>query len=545
MVTRSRSIIPSVLVLGLMASAGMVACSAEYSRGPVTSTETVDAGAADSGAVGPGSLDCTATEAEVYGDPGDLSALANGAVIKCKDDGVVTAAQMKTALEAIENETVPDLPNQPFTNEYAGRAPTSDTHVYRVLYKTTRGGSGDAGYSVATMYLPVTPVAEKLPLVLLARGSRGQAPTCAPSMHKDVPLVEIDNKDGNYVHDDYMALAYPLAGEGFAVVATDNAGYSPFKYAEASNRPSGYAYLDDVARSFLDSARPLKEALGDKSADKLVLVGLSQGGHTVLGSLEVANNYPTPGPIVGVAAYSPLWYTQRSWGITLSPLSVSIAGVLLNKSAGVPGALWYHYTQAELKDGPGEGVKLFKPSLQAAVKKWLETTCWSKTYAELAAALPVGAQGSASDFFSDDMNAALSNADLVFGRSCAGSGNMSLCEKWLARYKADHPVHTGAAKDTPILLGYGLKDTTIPNARFSCVVEKLKQGRSAAQFAKVEYCVNPEAGHGGSVLLESDYVNDWIKSKAFGTAAPAANATACPQTTWDPALSCDSLLAND
>jgi pimeloyl-ACP methyl ester carboxylesterase len=552
MATRARILAPSILALALCVSGGMVACSAEYSRGPEGTAVATDAGV-DSGPsfTNPGSLKCGASEADLYGNPGDLSKFGNGEVIKCKDDGVLTAAQLKAELDAIRNETILDegKPTETrFTNTYQGRAPVSDTHVYRVLYKTTRANgsaSGAAGYSVATIYLPVKPVAEKLPLVLVARGSRGQAPTCAPSKYtKSSTVLEIDNKDGAYVQDDYTALVFPLAGAGFAVVATDNAGYSPHEYGKPSNLPSGYAQLDDVARSFLDSAYPLKAALGSSVLDKMVLVGLSQGGHTILGSLEAANTYPIAAPIAGVAAYAPLWYTQRSWGITLSSLA-PIAGVVLNKSAGVPGAIWYHYSHAELLDGPGEGVKLFKPTVQAAVKKWFESTCWSRTYAELAAALPSGAQGSSADFFSDELSAALGSADLISGRSCAGSSNATLCQKWLDRYKADHPVHTGAAKDIPILLAYGLKDTTIPKDRFACVVDKLKEGRSTEQFGKVEYCVNGNAGHGGSVLLESDYVNDWIKAKAFGTAAPAANPTACPTTTWDGSITCDSLVPND
>jgi hypothetical protein len=546
MVLRPRSAAFHALVLGLFAPVVLAACSSSSSGGATSADSGVDTDPGDTGPtyVNPGSLDCSAGEADLYADPGDLTKYAVGQSIKCKDDGIVTAAQMKAALVAIVN-TSTFTDGTTTTNTFQGRDPVSDTHVYRVLYKTTRAG-GAPGFSIATMYLPVTPVAAKLPLVLVARGSRGEAPNCAPSRHRDAPLVSADNKDGNYVQSDYTSMVYPLAGYGFAVVATDNAGYSPFDFAKADNLAAGYAQVDDVARSYLDSARPLKAALGDKSADKLVLVGLSQGGHSALASLQVANTYQTPGPIVAVAAYSPLWYTQRSWGIALNPLSVSLANVLLNKSAGVPGTIWYHYTHAELLDGPGEGIKLFKPSMQAAVKKFVETVCWSDTYPELASALPAGAQGSAADFFSDAMNNALGTADLVFQKDCSASKDVPLCQKWLDRYHADHPLHTGAANDTPILIGYGLRDSTIQRSWFACVVEKLAQSRTPAQLGKVEYCINPDAGHGGSVLLESDYVNDWIKAKAFGTAAPAPNAKACPTTTWDAsAYSCYNLLAND
>ena len=534
------------LALALLAATLAPACASSDGAGA----------AADAGAAGTSVSDswsdagsaawagaCDATEAELYGDPGPIAAKASGTVLRCKDDGVVRAAAMDASLRAIRTTTTLD-DGTSFTDTYQGRAPVSDAHVYRVLYRTTRAG-GTPGFAVATMYLPTKPLAEKLPLVLVARGSRGQAPLCAPSRHRAGPIDDADNRDGNYVHDDYLALVYPLVGKGLAVIATDNAGYSDFAHGTATNLPSGYAQVDDVARSLLDSAYPLKTALGARSLDKLVLVGLSQGGHTVLGSLQMANEFPLPGPIVAAATYAPLWYTQRSMGITLSPLSVQIAGIVLNKSAGVPVSIWYHYTHAELLDGPGKGLELFKPAKRAAVKEFVEDLCWSKTYPGLTATLGAGEQGAAADFFSDEMVTALAGADLVFGRDCAGSGAPALCEKWLARYQADHPVHTGKALEVPLLLAYGMRDTTIPKARFACAVEKLGQGRSAAQQGKLAYCVNDNVGHGGSVLAESDYVNDWLAAKALGLPDPEPTATQCSQRAWNAAIPCDSLLPND
>ena len=84
-------------------------------------------------------------------------------------------------------------------------------------------------------------------------------------------------------------------------------------------------------------------------------------------------------------------------------------------------------------------------------------------------------------------------------------------------------------------MAYGLKDTRIIPKRFKCGVEKLMQGASP-----LEFCIDPEANHGGVVLRQSSYVNDWLASKAGG----AAPTSSCPSDV-PPADACDSLLPND
>ncbi len=95
-----------------------------------------------------------------------------------------------------------------------------------------------------------------------------------------------------------------------------------------------------------------------------------------------------------------------------------------------------------------------------------------------------------------------------------------ICQRWVDRYKADRPHLTGSAATTPILLNYGLKDTTIPPSRMKCALDRLKQDN-----VKMTACVDAEQTHGGTVSARGEYVADWIASVALGAPALAACAT--------------------
>ncbi len=473
---------------------------------------------------------CDAKESELYGDPGELPK-ARGAIMRCVDDGLISVSEIKKRLTALEsdNRKNGDGSTNPtgVRNTYLGPAPAGGAHRYRVLYRTERG-NGEPGYAVASIYLPDAPSTRKMPLVLLARGSRGQAAGCAVSSTTDGPVDLSDARDGRVVTGDFESMIWPLVASGLPVIATDSAGYA--NYGAAGNPPSGYADIGDMGKSFLDSAHALRRFLPDATTTDVVMVGLSQGGHTVLGSLQVANTYPAPGPIIGAAVYSPLWFAQRAWGIVLDPIAASFGGVVLNKSSGLPVSIWYHYTHAELQDGPGEGAKLFKPELRSLIKDFVDTTCWSSQYDKLAEA----GRLVAADFFDPALIASVGVG--AFARKCDDVADKPLCEKWLARYRADHPVLTGDAAKVPLLVVYGLKDNTIDSSRFQCAVDKLKLGDNP-----ISYCIDPNANHGGSVLTQSGFVNEWLASKAFGTKITAK----CPASAPPKSLECDPLLPND
>ena len=414
------SVILAALGSALLASA----CSSDDSPAPVT-VPAGDAGAeAGGGDLTTPSVACGDSIDSIYASAGTAPA-EKGQIVKCAKDADVTKDAMQSKLAALG---------------YAGKPLTSSARVYRISYATQRGNAAATpAVSSAAVYIPDTPRAAKLPIVVAARGSRGQGPNCAVS--------KLDPTQAG-INDDAFRLVYPLVGLGYAVILTDLAGYADFN--APGNPPSGYAQAEDVARSTLDSGRALKK-LFPSLDDKVVLVGHSQGGHTALAALAVSEAYGAGGPIVGAAVYAPLWLSQRSWGAVLyRPLGKDfpIAG-----SAAAAVSVWYHYTHAELLDGPGEGEKLFEVSKRAAIKKFVESTCWEQK-SELQA---LGTY--ADELFDTDFAAAVGYP------SASGACASPLCDKWQARYSSDRPHLTGKAATTPILLAYGGKDTTIPPGR--------------------------------------------------------------------------------
>jgi pimeloyl-ACP methyl ester carboxylesterase len=470
-----------LLALPIALAAVFVGCS-EDTPNPINTSPAGDGGA-DSGVVSldSPSVPCTDVAADVYGDPGSLSAdpSARGNIIKCAKEADLT----KDAIQAKATEV-----------GYAGKPLTSAANVYRVSYRTERGDTaGTPGVSSALVYVPKTPRAAKLPVIVAGRGSRGQAAKCAATK-LDESLAGING--------DFYRLVYPLVGSGYAVILPDLAGYANF--GAAGNPMSAYAQAADVARSTLDGSRALKKLFPGLD-DKVVLVGHSQGGHSVLASLALAESYGAAGPIVATVAFAPLWLSQRSWGAILyGPAGHQYPIATSTYTTNI--SVWYHYTQAELLDGPGEGKKLFKADKQEAIENFAKNDCWgSNTLASLGATY-------VEDLFESSFVGAVAISAAI-GSSCS----TDVCTKWIDRYTADRPHITGAAAQVPILVAYGMKDTTIPTARMRCALDRLKEDNT-----KLTVCVDPDKDHGGIVSGKGEYVADWIGNVALGEPAPAA-----------------------
>lgn len=420
----------------------------------------------------------------VYADPGAVPTdpESRGKILKCSKGE-------ELAKEALQGELT--------RLGYTGKPITSGARTFKVLYRTTRGDAAStAGYSSAIVYVPTTQRADKLPIVVAARGSRGQAARCAVSKF-DPALTGIN--------DDAHRLAYTLVGNGYAVIVPDLAGYANF--GAANNPPSAYAQAADVGRSTLDGSRALKQ-LYPQLEDKTVLVGHSQGGHSALSALALGESYGAQGTIAGVAVYAPLWLSQRTWGSVLEPGIANDRDYTIEKLAG-PSAIsvWYHYTQAELLDGPGEGIKLFKPEKQAAVKQFIDGACWGE-YKLLSDNAKF-----AYELFVDSFPTTIGYPAAGLGQ-CNGDAT---CEKWIGRYKADRPNLTGAAASTPILLMYGGKDTTITPDRMACALDRLEGDNT-----NLSVCYEAAADHASIIDVRGEHVADWIASLTLGGAAPAA-----------------------
>jgi pimeloyl-ACP methyl ester carboxylesterase len=464
---------------GLASGSLFVACS-ESTPAPAA-TPAGDGGAEGGGPTlydTPASA-CTDSADAIYGDPGPLTAddNARGTIVKCTTDPEITKDALQSKLDAIG---------------YAGKPLTSDARVYRVSFRTERGDDKKTpSVSSAIVYVPKTPRAQKLPIVVASRASRGQAAKCAATKF-DPSLADIN--------DDFYRMAYGLVGHGYAVIIPDLAGYANF--GAPGNPPSAYAQAADVARSTLDGTRALKKLFPNLD-DKVVIVGHSQGGHTALASLALAETYGTAAPVVGVAVYAPLWLSQRSWGALLfAPAGINYP---LATSPGGNVSVWYHYTQAELLDGPGEGKKLFAADKQDAIASFVNGECWGST--------ALTQLGTYAHQLYDQSFVSEIGSPAATGGLCA----TDRCKKWIARYSSDRPHIAGSAAQVPIFMAYGLQDGTLTPPLMRCALDRLK-----ADNVKLTACVDSDKDHHSIVSARSDYVADWIGSVALGEPAPAA-----------------------
>ncbi len=491
------------LVIGLASATGGAACSAAGdSPSDDAGSDAVASDATVGGTYLPEGNPCTDSIASVYADPGDVSTTPKGAILKCAHDQDFTAAALLAAAQASGDAGTPGDGGTP---GYAGRPFTSGAHVYRVLYRTERGDpAGTAGYSSALVLLPDTPRAPRSPVVVASHGSRGQAGHCAPSM-LDPAAADVN---GDFIHQ-----VYPLVGFGYAVIAPDLAGYANF--GAPGNPPSAYADTADVGKSTLDGARALRQLVPGSLTEQVVLVGHSQGGHTALSALSLADTYGADGVIAAVAVYAPLWFSQRSWGAVFLE---STARSFANSSAG-PVTLWYHYTHETLLDSASaDPFSVFVPTQLPTVSSFVNEDCWASSYPDLE-----GQGTSANAFFTPSYEASILEG-AVPGGNC--NPDDSVCQTWIDRMTADWPHLVGGAAKVPILVAYGNGDETITPDIMACVFDRL-----SGDGANYNVCYDADpVGHSGIVAARADTVADWIAAQTLG---------------GDAAAPCQSLLTSD
>jgi pimeloyl-ACP methyl ester carboxylesterase len=425
---------------------------------------------------------CTDALDSIYADPGTLEkgVAGRGKVLRCAKEVTLDVATVNARLKLLGDK---------------GKPATSGITVYKVLFQTERGDSANSvGYSSARVFVPTTPRLGKLPAVVTASGTRGQNGKCAASKS---PL--------ELGVDDALKMAMPIAAAGLPVIMPDLAGYA--NYGAAGNPPSGYALADDVGRSVLDATRALHQMF-PMLADTSVLVGHSQGGHSALSGLALAESYGAPDvKVAGAAVHAPLWLSQRTWGAIMNS-DVATRFDIKASSFTAAVTVWYHYSHAEVLDGPGEGLKMFKPEVRDGVKAWFDTKCIQDGSAEL------GKLGTYIHEGYDPTFVAAVKFSSTLPFTPPGEAG-SLSAKWMNRYLNDRPHLTGKAATTPILITYGGQDTTIPKERMACAIERLTE-----DAAKYRVCYNPTATHSTIVNETGSYVADWIYQKTNGGADP-------------------------
>lgn len=422
------------------------------------------------------SIPCTDLLTSIEQDPGALPG-DKGAILRCGADTRLEKDAVQAKLDAIA---------------YKDKRATSAVNVYRILYRTERG-NGKPGYAGAVVYLPDTPIAELSPMVVVSHGSRGQAGICAPS---------VEDPRAEQVNDDQDRMVFTMVAAGYPVIAPDLAGYA--NYHATDNPPSGYNMASDVAKSTLDAARAFRKMAPAWLSDDVVLTGHSQGGHTAFSTLAMMDTYGAGVHIAAVAAFVPNWLSQRTWAaLFLLASQHPIA------SDPTPNAvsIWYHYTRAELTDGPGGAAKLFRPDKLAGVKAFVDGVCWGPPYTTLES---LGSKS--TDLFDPAFTSAVMSSAAT-GVDCpADEPAKTTCETWIARYLEDRPHLTGAAAQVPILVAYGGMDDAITPDRFQCVLDRLQEDK-----ANLTYCFEPEGMHGELPAQAGAYAVDWIAHQTLGT----------------------------
>ena len=417
---------------------------------------------------------CADEVASTYAAPAALTGSTTGEVLRCAHDGSLSAS---------------DVDRIARTSGYTGEPLTSGASIVRLLYRTERGGDpAEPGFSSAVVLLPSSPRASTLPVVVVVHGTVGEAPTCPPSQ---------ESPTGN---DTYLAeLGYPLVGAGYAVILPDLAGYAG--YGAPGNPPSGYHDAADEAKSTLDAARALRAVAPAMFTSDTVLVGHSQGGHAVLSALAMHATYGSGGNLAAVVAYAPSWFPMTSFAALLAlPDDYPLA----TQYDTVAASVWYHYSHAELLDGPDSGPALFAASKRDAIRAFFEQSC------DTTALVPLGT--TIADLFDPGFT-----QSVAFAAAGIGCNNDPVCDAWMARYAADRPHLTGDATQVPVLVLYGTEDEWIPAERETCGFDRL-----ASDHADDTICIVPGATHDGVVGARSQYVSGWIAARTLGGPPPGS-----------------------
>jgi predicted esterase len=406
---------------------------------------------------------CTGAPADVYTvSPAPGAAL--GAILACAPDGSLSLADAGMKIGS-------------------GMTATSAVAMFRIAY-ATRDRAGHPAVSTARVYLPSTPRARPVPIVVAAHGSVGIADSCVPS-------TDIDS-----------ALPLPYAARGFAAIAPDLAGLG---------NAGTQDYLDNHAQGWqlLDGARALRALLAPGlAADALVLTGYSQGGGAVLSAHSLVHaDPPGVGTVVATVAYAPQWPIRLASfdyeNILRMPTELTVSEGISNSSV----AVLRQYAFFENMSG-GHGVDAFPLAARFGLKLAVDGECL----------VPLGGyiQGTmlhAGDLIDSSLRTGV--VSCIDGGACTGDA-ATYYQFLLDNVLAPDP------QAGPVLLVQGLLDQIMPAAHeAACVRDKL-----VAAGVDLETCVFANSDH-TNIMDQHASGEAWAESVLAG----GARASCDPSTT--------------
>lgn len=435
---------------------------------------------------------CADAPADVYlprTPPAPWTAADRGTVVACAYDRTLPGAELAAHFTT---EGLPPPPGAPVA-----------VHKLRLAYWTERG-PGEPVLTSAALYLPTRRRGPTLPLIVAGHGSVGAADACAPS--RDDPAG---------FHRDWRTMLYPLAGDGWIVIAPDYPGLG-------TPGPTTWQLAADEGHAMLDATRAARHLVrSDLLTAGNALVGHSNGGHAALAAHAYAAAYPPEGTIDTVVVWAPLWISNAAWAALASD-----TGAALLTPAFAAMMLLYLDAHLEAYDGEAARVATYRPDRAAAVRTWLDGGCWRSLTAMATGASSIGIT-IGRDAFTDTFVDQVGQCGLVDACSTP------LETTWRARFAADRPVPDPTI---PIVLWQGARDDFLSPGYQQCGIDRL-----VAQGAQLTACADVDADHSDIAVRSSAAVRAHLAHVFFGAPAPAA----CPRfADLQPTPSCSIPIPN-
>lgn len=366
--------------------------------------------------------------------------------------------------------------------------------TYKISYRTKRG-DGSWAISSGRVFLPQTPLAYPLPIIVVAHPSVGVADNCAPSKEQE----------GTY------GLALPWAAKGYAVIAPDFAGLG-------TDGIQSYVDNRDTGHSTLDAARALRFLHTPATfSEKIAMLGYSQGGGAVFAAQSLEHLYGSGGKLTAVVAFAPQWQSRLDSFGTVTLLRKPTALTISTGYTKPVIAAMRQYGWAATYLGPARAGEPFASGDRTAMLNALDTMCligfggWVQGTHTMLGSLT-------DDAFRTSTLACL---DTPTDPACKEPG------KGYAQYLKDNVIAPDPA-GSPVLYVQGVLDTVMPfGEEAACNVPKLQQAG-----VDLTFCTDSGAGHANIVDRQLDFALRWAEAKLSGTQPPTCGApaqlTPCP-----------------
>ena len=394
----------------------------------------------------PGDVDVWSASA----DP--IAESERGHLLHCAHVGTFTAGQ------------VANMPPYPTALDPA-------THGYD-LFVIQYVSEARAGVALPVSALVYTPSdgASAVPVVALGHGTLGVGPSCGPS---HVPVLT-------------DALAIPLVGRGYAVIAPDFAGNG------VDNGMSSFLVGRAEGAAMLDGVRALAE-LHDPRFDAkqlgsdLFVAGHSQGGHAALFAHQLYDS-SVGFNLLGSIALAPALGSARQWSMFFAAPARPFGPM---EALGLS-ALYSHMVFT--------GSPTASAWLLPAAEVTVQTTLHDQCLASLAMNLPANGQ-TLGDVYQPSFLAAA-------GR-CSFAGSCPDFEPWAAELVGEEPGRF--ASTIPSLILQGTSDVIVPPPTVACIVERMRASRTPVQA-----CGYAGADHASIVGAAAADMIRWMAARRTG-----------------------------